>query len=177
MHGILFAGFHDFLRDLEDPGTADRVFGDETYSMVVAHPDEAFERLLERAVSETGIDRQELERKFGVFTGEHVFPRLYPAFYEIVPDTRTFLLGVEGRIHELVRATVPNAEPPALAIRPSGNGGVEILYDSPRRLCSLLVGLVDGTARRYGERVRVEETACVRHGAPACRFVVEPADA
>jgi hypothetical protein len=174
VHGIIFAGFHDFVREVGGTAAVSEIFGAETYSMVEAHPDEAFSQLLGRAVAYTGIEQEELERRFGAFTGEHLFPRLYPAFYEIAPDTRVFLLGVEDRIHELVRATVPNAEPPALAVLPS-NGGVEITYDSPRRLCRLLEGLVHGTARYYGERIRVEETTCARHGAPACRFLVEPA--
>ena len=175
MHGIVFASFHDFLRDLGGAEAVAEVFGGATYSMVAAHPDEAFSQLLTRASAHTGVERDELARRFGAFTGEHTFPRLYPVFYELAPNTSDFLLGVEDRIHELVRATVPNAQPPALAVRAHGSGGVEITYNSPRRLCDLLEGLVHGTARHYGEHVRVEQTACARHGAPACRFVVEPA--
>lgn len=175
MHGIIFAGFHDFVRDLGGGAAVAEIFGDETYSMVDAHPDEAFSQIFARAVTYTGIEQEELEQRFGAFTGEHLFPRLYPAFYELAPDTYAFLLGVEDRIHELVRATIPNARPPALAIRASGNGGVEITYDSPRRLCRLLEGLVHGTARHYGDRVHVEETACARRGSDACRFLVAPA--
>ena len=171
MHGIVFASLHDFLRDLGGAEAVTEVFGDTSYSMVDAHPDESFSLLLARASAFTGVERDELTRRFGAFTGEHTFPRLYPAFYELAPNTSAFLLGVEDRIHELVRATVPNARPPALAVRARGNGGVEITYNSPRRLCDLLEGLVHGTARHYGEQVRVEETACARHGAPACRFV------
>jgi len=174
VHGIIFASFHDFLRDLGGPEAAAEVFGDASYSMVDAHPDEAFSRLLARASAQTGIEQDELARRFGSFTGERTFPRLYPAFYELAPNTCDFLLGVEDRIHELVRATIPNARPPALAVRASDNRGIEITYTSPRRLCCLLEGLVHGTARHYGERVRVEETACARHGAAACHFVVEP---
>ena len=172
---MIFASFHDFLRDQGGAETAAEVFGGESYSMIDAHPDEAFSRLLVRASAHTGVERDELARRFGSFTGECTFPRLYPAFYELAPNTSAFLLGVEDRIHELVRATVPNAQPPALAVRALGSGGVEITYNSPRRLCSLLEGLVHGTARHYGEHVRVEETACALHGAPACRFVVGPA--
>ena len=175
MHGIIFASFHDFIRDLGGPDAVAEVFGERAYSMVDAHPDEEFAQLLSRAVATTGIEQDELARKFGSFTGEHMFPRLYPAFYELAPDTCGFLLGVEDRIHELVRATIPNARPPSLVVAARGTGGVEITYDSPRRLCDLLEGLVHGTARHYGERIRVEETACARHGAPACRFLVEPA--
>jgi hypothetical protein len=175
VHGIIFASFHDFLRDLGGPEAAAEVFGDKTYSMVDAHPDEAFSRLLARASAHTGIEQNELARRFGAFTGEHTFPRLYPAFYELAPTACDFLLAVEDRIHELVRATVPNARPPALTVRARADRGLEITYTSPRRLCSLLEGLVHGTARHYGERLRVEETACARHGAVDCRFLVEPA--
>lgn len=175
MHGIIFASFNDFLRDVGGAQTVAEVFEGETYSMVDAHPDEAFLRLFERATATTAIEPDELARRFGSFTGEHMFPRLYPTFYELAPDTCGFLLGVEDRIHELVRATIPDAQPPSLGVAPAGTGGVEITYDSPRRLCDLLEGLVLGTARHYGEQVRVEETACARHGAAACRFLVEPA--
>jgi len=174
LHGIVFASFYDFLRELGGAEAVAEVFGDNTYSMVEAHPDETFARLLARAATHTCIDRDELTRRFGAFTGEHTFPRLYPAFYELAPTTFDFLLGVEDRIHELVRATIPNAQPPSLTVRASGNGGVEIAYDSSRRLCDLLEGLVHGTAQHYGERIRVEETACARQGAAACRFLVEP---
>ena len=46
MHGIIFAGFHDFVRDLGGAPAVAEIFRDETYSMVDAHPDEAFSRLL-----------------------------------------------------------------------------------------------------------------------------------
>jgi hypothetical protein len=175
VHGIIFASFNDFLRDMGGAEAVAEVFEGKTFSMVDAHPDEEFLRLFERATATTGIEPDELERRFGSFTGEHMFPRLYPAFYEIAPGTCGFLLGVEDRIHELVRATIPNARPPALAVAAIAMGGVEITYDSPRRLCRLLEGLIEGTARHYGEAIRVEETACARHGASTCRFVVEPA--
>lgn len=173
MHGVVFASFHDFVRAHGGAEAVSAVFRDGVYSMVESHPDEEFLRLLERAVEHTGIEPGELARRFGSFTGEHTFPRLYPAFYDLAGGTCDFLLGVENRIHELIRATIPNAKPPALAVRPNGDGGVEITYDSPRRLCDLLEGLVEGTARHYGERVRVEQTACAREGAPACLFRVE----
>lgn len=175
MHGIIFASFQDFLRELGGVEAVTAAFGHETYPMVEAHPDEAFLRLLHRASAQSGIDQRELSRQFGSFTGEHTFPRLYPAFYDLASTTTAFLLGVEDRIHELVRATVPNADPPSLTVRADNKGGVEITYDSPRQLCELLDGLVQGTARHYGERIRIKETACTRHGAAACRFTIEPA--
>lgn len=107
---------------------------------------------------------------FGAFTGSTTFPRLYPAFYEIAGDARSFLLTFEGRIHELVRATIPDAQPPQLRAAALDGGAVEITYRLPRRLCRLLEGLAIGTASHFGEAADVSEVSCMNRGAYACVF-------
>jgi heme-NO-binding protein len=129
-------------------------------------------RLLEQAAQRTGRETDEILFDFGVFTAETTFARLYPAFFDVSPGARAFLLTVETRIHELVRATIPKAGPPQLRVSPLGEDGVEIVYDSPRRLCVLLRGLTEGTARHYGEHTAIEELTCMRRGDPACTFEV-----
>ena len=109
---------------------------------------------------------------FGVFTGSKTFTRLYPAFFSISLSARDFLLTVETRIHELVRATIPNARPPQLHVSELDADGVTIDYSSPRQLCVLLKGLAEGTARHYGERAEIEEVTCMRRGDPVCRFEI-----
>ena len=100
------------------------------------------------------------------------FTRLYPAFYGIAPSAREFVLTVETRIHELVRATIPKARPPELGVTELGDDGVSIVYSSPRRLCVLLRGLAEGTARHYGERTSIVEETCMHRGDDVCRFAV-----
>jgi hypothetical protein len=173
VHGIIFSAFRDFLTAHHGPAVAKSVFGEEPeYLISQAYPDEALIELLTQACDATGEDLDRLVGAFGVYTGEHVFPRLYPAFYSTAPDTRSFLLSVEERIHELVRATIPKAAPPRLLVKGSGADGVQILYDSPRQLCRLLEGLTVGTARFYGESAAIRETACMKRGAEACCFEV-----
>ena len=173
MHGIIFSALRDFLAAQRDPALAKTVFGEEPeYVISRAYPDEALTALLLRASDETGEDLDRLLGDLGAYTGEHVFPGLYPAFYSSARDTRSFLLTVEQRIHELVRATIPDALPPRLLVKGFGPDGVEILYDSPRGLCRLLEGLAAGTARFYGETAEIRETACMRDGAEACCFEV-----
>jgi predicted hydrocarbon binding protein len=53
-----------------------------------------------------------------------------------------------------------------------GEDGLEILYTSPRRLCVLLRGLVEGTGRIYDETIHVEEPECMHRGDAACRVVL-----
>jgi hypothetical protein len=172
MHGIIFASLHDYSRARLGPDITRDVFDGRSYPMSETHPDGDFIELLERAARARRMPVDDVLRDFGVFTAEQTFPRLYPAFFEIARDTRTFLLGVEDRIHELVRATIPDARPPSLAVHPNGEHGVEILYSSPRRLCRLLEGLVLGTGQHYDEQVTVTQTDCMLDGAAACRFEV-----
>jgi hypothetical protein len=147
------------------------IFANErVHLMSLAYSDEELVHLIQKTCEITAVEADDLVREFGVFTGETTFPRLYPAYFSIAGAARPFLLTVEDRIHELVRATIPSASPPELVVSPLGDDGVQIDYTSPRRLCMLLRGLAEGTALHYGERVEIEETACMRRGDPACHF-------
>lgn len=176
MHGLIFISFLEFL---------DRRYGEDsveagngaTYHVTESYPDEDFTRLLERASTMTGTSVAEITREFGVYAATVSFAGLYPHYYEVSRDTRSFLLALEDRIHELVRATIPGAYPPRLNIRPLGDGGLCISYTSERRLCNLVEGLVLGTSRHYGEAFNVEEAMCMERGDLACVFLVQPAGA
>ena len=149
------------------------MFADEPiYVLSEAYPDERLEGLMARVAEAVGREVDEVVHDFGVYTGETTFTRLYPAFFAIAPSARDFLLTVENRIHELVRATIPNAEPPQLRVSELDSDGVSIEYSSPRQLCVLLRGLAEGTARYYGETAAIDEVACTRRGDPACLFEI-----
>ena len=81
-------------------------------------------------------------------------------------------MTVEEPIHDVIRVTLPDARPPELALTDLGPDGLEIVYTSPRRICAMLRGLVEGTGRVYDETLQVEELECMHHGASACRFLV-----
>ena len=81
-------------------------------------------------------------------------------------------MTVETPIHEVVREALPDARPPELAVTDLGGEGIEIVYTSPRRICAMLRGLVEGTGRVYDEELELEQLECMHHGAPACRFRV-----
>jgi hypothetical protein len=173
VHGVIFTSFRDYLVSAHGNDTATAVFGAEPeYLLSESYPDESLVRLVELASAHTGLEPDEIVFELGVFTGEVTFARLYPAFFEASTSTRDFLLTVEPRIHELVRATIPNARPPHLGITPLGDEGVTIVYESQRRLCVLLRGLTEGAARRYGEHAEMDERACMLRGDPACTFDV-----
>ena len=173
MHGVIFTSLRDFLDAEHGPDTRAKVFeGEPLYLLSDAYPDEQFIVLLDRAATVADQDAGDVLEAFGVFTAEQTFVRLYPAFFAVSRSTREFLLTVETRIHELVRATIPNAAPPHLTVSELDGERVEIFYTSPRRLCRLLRGLAEGTARHYGERTEIVEPICMLRGDPACRFEI-----
>lgn len=47
-----------------------------------------------------------------------------------------------------------------------------LIYDSPRKLCPVLVGAIEGAAERYGEQVRIVERTCMKRGDSICRFEI-----
>jgi len=173
VHGLIFASFRDYLVTEHGAEVANHVtVGEPQYTLSEAYPDEQFLVLLERACERTGTSRDDLLFAFGVFTAAKTFARLYSVLFRHSPTAKDFLLTVETPIHEVVRETMPEARPPELAVTDLGDRGVEILYTSPRRLCAMLRGLVEGTGRVFDEVLGVEELECMHHGAAACRVQV-----
>lgn len=173
MHGVIFTSFRDYLTADHGASVAKAVFADQPiFLLSESYDDSVLVDLVEKAAAEVGADAGEIAHEFGRFTGQTTFTRLYPAFFAIAPSAREFLLTVETRIHELVRATIPNAEPPKLRIEEHGSDGVRIVYSSPRRLCVLLRGLVQGTAGHYGETAELDETTCMIEGDSSCTFEI-----
>ena len=173
MHGLIFASFRDYLLTEHGGRVTNHVLaGEPQYTLSEAYPDEQFLALLERACERTELPLDELLFEFGVFTAATTFARLYAPLFKASPSAREFLLTVETPIHDVIRVALPDARPPQLALTDFGSDGLEIVYTSPRRICALLRGLVEGTGRIYGETLEQEELECMHHGAPACRVLV-----
>ena len=173
MHGLIFASFRDYLLTEHGAEIANHVtVGEPQYTLSEAYPDEQFLELLERGCERTGLSRDELLFEFGIFTAAKTFARLYSVLFKLSPSARDFLLTVETPIHDTVRVSMPDAQPPKLAVTDLGKDGLQIVYTSHRRICAMLRGLVEGTGRVYEETLDVEEPECMLRGDPACRVVL-----
>ena len=173
MHGVIFTSLRDYLTSEHGAELAQEVLdGQPIFVLSESYDDALLADLVSRAAAAAGRDVNDVVHDFGIFTARTTFTRLYPAFFAIAPSAREFLLTVETRIHELVRATIPNAAPPQLRVEEHGPDGVQITYTSARRLCVLLRGLVQGTAGHYGQTAAIEERTCMHRGDPRCMFEV-----
>ena len=173
MHGLIFASFSAFIHT-RYPDLASAIWESEpSYSSATVYPDDDFTRILTRAIERTGDGSREILLEFGRFAAQNTFYELYPAYYDGSGSTQQFLLGVETRIHELVRATMLGTAPPRLQVSRLGEG-VSISYTSERGLCDLLEGLLLGTAAHYEETYAVDQVLCMHRGDPACVFHAAP---
>ncbi len=108
--------------------------------------------------------------------GEFIAPALVVMAHYWIPNewrTLDLIVNTETTIHETLRHVGSRTDPPRLRTRRTGPGVVEVLYDSPRRLCDLAKGIIVGLGKHYGEEVTVTESACMLRGAPACLLTVE----
>jgi hypothetical protein len=82
------------------------------------------------------------------------------------------LLLMMRKAHAQMRRIPDSLTPPIFGYEAleSDPKGLTLIYDSDRHLCPILYGAIEGAAERYGERVRIVETACMTQGASACRF-------
>ena len=172
MHGLIFASLRDYSERRLGDEEAAHLWAESPYEAAGAYEDEEFRERLDAVGQALRLTQDELLRDFGVFAAGTTFAGLFPDYFAESADTLTFLLGVEDKIHDLVRATIKGAYPPSLHVRPLGEDGMLVSYTSERRLCCLLEGLVRGTAAHYGEDVTLEELQCMRLGDPGCVWSV-----
>ncbi|MEM7305422.1 MAG: heme NO-binding domain-containing protein [Planctomycetota bacterium] len=175
MKGVIFKHFESFVGEsfgfdvfeeiLESTQLQTRTafVGPETY------PDEDLVALLTTAVQRLGISPADALEAFG----KYLFGRLvtqHPDFVERVSDLKSFLLTVEDVIHVEVRKLFPGAVTPSFEYEDTAPDRLVIRYRSPRKLCALFRGLLQGAAERFEQPVSYEELACLHEGADACCF-------
>ncbi|MBK8480313.1 MAG: heme NO-binding domain-containing protein [Proteobacteria bacterium] len=105
--------------------------------------------------------------------GRYLFPRLaerFPIFLRPEMTAKSFLVTVEATIHLEVRKLYPDAGLPRFDFVDPAADRLEITYASPRRLCALVAGMIDGVAEHFHEEVQVEHDRCVHRGDEVCHF-------
>jgi len=90
-----------------------------------------------------------------------------------VHSGRELLLTMRSA-HTQMGRTPDGLTPPLFEYKPhpQNSDGFVLIYDSPRKLCAVLLGAIEGAALRYGEGVQIVERTCMKLGANACRFEV-----
>jgi hypothetical protein len=172
MHGLIHLELRKFVEaSFGAPAWSELVtrakLESEIYTPVGSYPDEHMVALVTEAVKLTGLPASELLEKFGEFlVGAYL--SLYGSLVKPEWKTLDVLENTEETIHRVVRLRHPGAKPPRLTTKRTGPKEVVLTYDSPRRLCAVARGIATGVAKRFNEKVTIDDGKCMHRGDPAC---------
>lgn len=175
MHGVVFAELQKFVSTNHgDDAWAELLkragLGGKMYLPFNEYPDSEIKALVTSASAMTGQSPAAVLESFGEF----ITPALIKMYGHLLGPAWTALdviENTEGTVHTVVRANNPGAKPPKLRARRSAPGEVVLVYDSPRQMCSLAIGIGRGLARHFKENLTIRQTRCMHRGDPHCEIV------
>jgi len=134
-----------------------------------SYPDEDLMAIVAKTVETMGVTPPEALRAFGRFCLP-ILAEKFPGFMTPYDHPKEFLMTVDSVIHVEVEKLYPDAQTPSLAYDDPAPDRLVIHYESSRKLCQLMEGLIDGVADYYGSPIEYAQKRCMLDGAPACEF-------
>lgn len=176
MHGLIFMTWEKYLADRfgspflqtyrdqigESVSTlplANRLYDDATLLAGVAAASQLTHAPAETLLREYG--------RYFIFNG--LTGHLCSYILSNVSNGRDLLLTMRDA-HARLRRTQDGMQPPLFEYLSAAPHEVALRYDSPRQLCTVLLGAIEGAAQRYGETVQIEEQSCMKQGAATCQI-------
>lgn len=178
MHGLIFVTWEKYLSErfsealLKDYRAA---IGETAATSPLAsrtYSDEVLLVGVKAACRLTGLPLDTLVWEYGrYFMINGLTGHLCAYLLSRVKNGRDLLLTMR-QAHAQMRRLPDGLTPPLFEYQtsPDSQQDLALLYDSPRHLCALLWGAIEGAAQRYGQRVQVVEVSCMKQGAPICHF-------
>lgn len=174
MHGVIFKELERFVDAKLEPKTWHDVLRaanitPHAYLFGHDYPDAELFSLIDAAAAIANVHRTDLGEAFGEFIAPHLV-EMYARL--IKPQWRTLdtIEHTEIIVHAAVRSSRPDASPPRLKVDRVGPNEIILRYDSPRKMCCLAKGIARGVATHHGERINIEESACMLADAAQCEL-------
>ena len=176
MHGVIHRRLKQYVEERMPAGAWDRVVEradvePKLYLPVSHYPDEEFESVIQAIADLSGHDVATVRRDFGRFLA----PELLNTFGAHVRNDWSLLDVLEhlDRIYADIEAQNEDNDPPTVSSDRVVTDMTVLTYQSPRRLCQVGHGIIEGLAVEYGERVSIEEERCMLEGDDHCEFTIE----
>jgi len=136
------------------------------YTSLGSYDDAELERLVSAASKALNLEPATVLRWFGRAAMPNMAMR-FPVFFQGHATGRTFVMDLNAVVHAEVRKLYVGAGCPRFDLQEEGSA-VLMGYHSPRRLCALAHGFLEGLADHYGETVAVEHLSCLNAGDDRC---------
>ncbi|MCU7846262.1 MAG: heme NO-binding domain-containing protein [Candidatus Thiodiazotropha sp. (ex Monitilora ramsayi)] len=138
------------------------------YFPVQDYPDEEIVGLVETASKALKTPIPDVLEDFGSYAG----PKLLSFYHMYVKnkDMKTFdVIETAGaNIHDVIHKHNPNRKPPRLSSQRESENVIVVHYQSHRKLCPVVRGIIRGLGEKFNERFDINETQCMHDGAEKC---------
>ncbi len=138
-----------------------------SYTSLGSYPDDEIIKLVTAGASALEMAPTDLLRWFGR-EAMPLLARHYPVFFKDHKSTTSFVLSVNHIIHPEVRKLYSGAHCPFFRFEETADGAILMGYDSPRQLCALAHGFIEGAGDHFGETMAVDHLSCMHNGDPKC---------
>ncbi len=180
MQGLIFATWEKYLSE-RFRGSVLRKYRDALEGKIPTtllasrvYDDEILLAGVAEASQITGVPADTLLREFGRFFITNGLTRHLCAYILTqVHSARDLLLAMHDA-HQQMSRLPESLTPPLFQYRTRADKPDELtlIYDSPRKLCSVLMGAIEGAVELYGEQVHIIEQTCMKRGDFTCRFEI-----
>lgn len=138
------------------------------YTSVQLYPDEELLAYVGAISEHTGTEAADVIRLFGHFMLGR-FASIHPEFFDN-HSAKSFLKSVHDVIHVEVEKLHPDAVLPKFTYEDPDEDRLVMHYHSPRQLCHLAEGLINGCSSHYATPVQLTHDQCMHDGADTCRL-------
>jgi hypothetical protein len=136
------------------------------------YPDGMTFALIEAVSELSGLSVETVQVELGKFIVPNTLKKSYPTYFSLAGSSpRDFLLNM-NRVHEQVTRSIPNAMPPRFTYEELPDGRLLVQYDSPRRLCNVLRGLILGVGNLFRQELVIRKLTCSHSGDQHCTMEV-----
>ena len=172
MKGIINKGIQEMV---------EKMFGEKTWQKVkslagckepffaisLEYPDKSTLALVKAASEVTGLPMETVMIEYGKFIVPNTLKENYPAYFKLAGSSaKEFLLNMD-RVHNHVTKVMTKVAPPRFEYE-EVNGKLLMKYQSKRKLCPVLHGLILGVGILFEQELQVKEIACMQNGDSHC---------
>ena len=132
------------------------------------YPDEITLALIKAASEVSALPMENLMIEYGKFMVPHTLKEQYPTYFQVAGKSpREFLLNMD-RVHKHATRSISMSVPPRFEYEQLPDGRLLMKYQSERKLCAVLQGLILGVGILFDQELGVRQTVCMHRGDSHC---------
>jgi predicted hydrocarbon binding protein len=145
---------------------------DKIYRTARFYPDEELDSLLDSASKRLNLTKDVLYRQLGLDFGRYLIKTYRVMFF---PSWRTMevIEKAAPKVYKSIQFVDLNAPKSSVNCVRLSPTEVVVHYQSPRKMCPYILGIIDSMAEYFDEKIEVSHAHCMLSGADECEIHVK----